>query len=53
MGMGMGPKKAKLYLAAYNWSDDDDVISYASSLGYGVIRPNGQDLTVHAKANGK
>ena len=48
-------KKAKLYLAAYHWPDDEDCISYARSKGYGIIQPtgNGSDLTVHFKAKGR
>ena len=47
-------KRAKLsYLAAYHWPDDEDCISYARSKGYGIIQPNGSDLTVHFKAKGR
>ena len=46
-------KSVKLYLAAYYWPDDEDCISYAQSKGYGIIQPNGADLTVHLKAKGK
>ena len=42
-------KYAKLYLAAYYWPEDE-IIHYAQSLGYGIILPNGTDLTVHVKA---
>ena len=46
-------KRAKLYLAAYYWPDDEDCILYTQSKGYGIIQPNGADLTVHLKAKGK
>ena len=45
-------KRARLYLAAYYWHDDEDCISYARNKGYGIIQPNGSDLTVHFKARG-
>ena len=50
----MGKAKcARLYLAAYCWPDNEDGKSYARSKGYGIIQPNGSDLTVHVKAEGK
>ena len=49
--MGTKNKCARLYLAAYHWGDED-CISHARSKGYGIIRPNGSDLTVHSKAEG-
>lgn len=55
--MGKDKKaKAKLYLAAYYWPDDDDCMSYARNKGYGIILPNGSDLMrlkVHIKAMGR
>ncbi|KAF5383024.1 hypothetical protein D9615_005084 [Tricholomella constricta] len=47
--MAMGKdNRARLYLAAYYWPDDE--VSYARSKGYGIIQPNGSDLTIHFKA---
>jgi len=43
-------QRAQLYLAAYYWPDDEDCVSYARNKGYGIIQPNGSDLTVHFKA---
>jgi hypothetical protein len=37
-------QKIQLYLAAYYWPDED--CEYACSKGYGIIQPNGADLTV-------
>jgi hypothetical protein len=50
--MGKDMNKARLYLAAYFWPDDNDCISYAQSMGFGVILPNGSDLEIHVKAKG-
>lgn len=44
--------RAKLYLAANFWHDDKSCISFTRSQGYGIIRPNGRDLTVEATAAG-
>lgn len=49
--MGKNPR-AKLYLAAYYWPDDEDCVSYARNKGYGIIQPNGPELAVHFKAEG-
>jgi hypothetical protein len=45
-------KRARLYLAAYYWPDDEDCIFCALNKGYGIIKPNGSDLIVHFKAKG-
>jgi hypothetical protein len=49
----MGKEKcgSRLYLAAYYWPNND-TISHARNKGYGVIQPNGEDLTVEVKAKG-
>lgn len=49
--MGKDMCDSKLYLAAYYWLDED-CISYARNKGYGIIKPNGSDLTVGVKAEG-
>ena len=48
--MGRG-KRGRLYLAAYHWPDEDSL--YARNKGYGIIQPNGSDLTVHFRAKGE
>jgi hypothetical protein len=45
-------KRTMLYLAAYYWQDDEDCIPFARNLGYGIIQPNGLDLTIDTKAKG-
>ena len=51
---GWRPSVSRLYLAAYYWPEDDDdcMISYARSKGYGIIKPNGLDVTVDVQAQG-
>ena len=49
--MGKSPR-AQLYLAAFYWPDDEDCISHARNKGYGVLQPNGSDLTVCFEAKG-
>ena len=44
--------RAKLYLAAYYWHDDKLCASFARSQGYGIIQPNGRDLSVEVMALG-
>jgi hypothetical protein len=44
--------RAKLFLAAYFWRDDETCISFTRSQGYGIIQPNGKDLTVEVMAVG-
>lgn len=46
-------RDSRLYLAAYFWPDDEDCILYARNKGYGIIQPNGADLTVGFKAEGE
>lgn len=44
--------RAKLFLAAYFWNDDESCISFTRNQGYGIIQPNGKDLTVKVMAVG-
>lgn len=49
----MGKEKcgSRLYLAAYFWPDNN-CISHARNKGYGIIRQNGENLTIEVKAEG-
>jgi hypothetical protein len=47
--MGKEMCDSRLYLAAYHWPDEDCIL-YARNRGYGIIQPNGTDLTVGFKA---
>jgi hypothetical protein len=49
----MDKSHAKIFLAAYYWPSDNNCVSYAYSKGYGIIHPNGLDLTVAAIAEGE
>lgn len=42
--------RAKLYLAAYHWPDEESCISYARDKGYGILQPNGSGLTIRSEA---
>jgi hypothetical protein len=52
IAMGKG-KRARLYLAAYYWPNEEDCIYHARNKGYGIIQPNGSDLTVHFRTKGE
>jgi hypothetical protein len=42
--------RTKLLLAAYYWHDDKSCISFTRSQGYGIIQPNGKDLSIEVMA---
>jgi len=42
--------RAKLFLAGYYWDDDESCISFTRSKGYGILKPNGKDLSVDTMA---
>ena len=52
LAMGCG-NRAKLFVAAYYWQDDEDCLSFTRSQGYGIIQPNGLHLTVDVMAEGE
>ena len=43
---------AKLFLAGYYWDDNKSCISFTHSKGYGILKPNGKDLSVDTMALG-
>jgi hypothetical protein len=38
--------RTKLFLAGYFWDDDESCVSFTRSKGYGIVKPNGEDLSV-------
>jgi hypothetical protein len=44
--------RAKLFLAAYYWHDDKSCVPFTRSQGYGIIQPNGRDLSAEVMALG-
>jgi hypothetical protein len=46
-------KRAKLFLSAYYWLDDEDCLSFTRGKGYGIIQLEGLNLEVHAMAKGE
>lgn len=48
--MGKETQDSRIYLAAHFWRDED--LLYARNKGFGIIQPNGSDLTVSVKAEG-
>jgi hypothetical protein len=46
LALGKPANNSKLYLAGYYWDDDESTISFTGAKGYGIIRPNGDDLDI-------
>lgn len=46
LALGKPVKNSKLYLAGYYWHDDESTLSFAGQKGYGIIRPDGEDLDI-------
>src|SRR5277367_1102023 len=46
LALGLPGNNFKLYLAGYYWDDDASTVSFTIAKGYGMIRPNGNDLDI-------